>query len=280
MLALIIAVSACQDDSKEPLPHYVRTAIPVFEINDDDSGFVNFLDPSTTNVSLQLSKEGLADVNSIDVLITYNNSVTGSSETVIYSTVTTLPATVSITQAQLMAAFKPEVLTQDSLSIGDSFVIGGAVRLTNGMYLNGGYSTSVFTDHPVTITYNVSCASNIPLGAYTAVSNAMSTDACPPTNPLNGFSYDVTLSASGTGSYRVSDFFAGVYKNFYGACYGYTIETPESFTDVCNDLSFSFEDGFGAAVEGTGTYDPVTGKITYTWENEFGDTGTVVLTHK
>jgi hypothetical protein len=280
LLVMFTMVMACKDESKDPVPDYFRSAIPLFERNTDDSGIINLLEPAQTKVSFTLNKEGLAAVKNIDVLITFNNSISGESETVVFSTEASFPSSIVITQAQLIEAFEPEFLTQDTLSIGDSFVIGGAVRLENGTYLNGGYSTSVFTDHPVTITYNVSCTSSIAAGAYTAVTTASSTDDCPVVNPIVGASHDVTITANGAGVYRVSEFFAGAYKSFYGACYGYTFNTPANFTDVCNNLSFSFEDGFGAAVEGTGTYDPGTGIITYTWENEFGDTGTVVLTHK
>lgn len=281
LLLLVGAVMpACEDEDKQLFDDFQRTAIPLFSRKTDDSGIINLLDPNATRLSFTLTKDGLAEVGSIDILITFNNSKTGDSETVVYSNVATLPSDVVITQAELIDAFEENVLTEDTLSIGDSFTINGGVRLTNGLYLTGGYSPSIFSEHPVTIVYNVSCASNIPLGEYTAVSDGTSTDGCPPTNPLQDHPYDVTISSSGPGVYEVSDFFAGVYINWYGACYGYTFETPGDFTDICNDLSFSFSDAFGSTVTGTGVYNPGDGTITYTWTNSFGDTGTTVLTPK
>ncbi|HOO10968.1 MAG TPA: hypothetical protein PKW06_13600, partial [Cyclobacteriaceae bacterium] len=62
--------------------------------------------------------------------------------------------------------------------------------------------------------------------------------------------------------------------NWYGACYGYTFETPISFIDVCNNLTLiGKNDGFTCLVTGSGTYDPATGIITINWSNCFGDVG-------
>ncbi len=274
-----VAISACEDSSKYPIPNVTQGAIPLFTQNADDSGFINYLDPDKTNISFQLDKDGTEKVSGIDVVIVYNNSVNGKKDTVIYTTVSDLPGKVVINKSQLLGAFPKEVLTQDTLTIGDSFTITGNVKLADGRYLSGGFSPSVFGKKPISIVYNVTCLSAIHLGAYSAVSTGTSTDPCPPSKTLTNFSSDVVLSSSSAGVYTVSDFFAGLYVAWYGACYGAKIN-PGQFTDICNDLSISFIGGFGEKVTGTGSYDPGTGKITYSWTNEFGDTGATVLTPK
>jgi hypothetical protein len=113
---------------------------------------------------------------------------------------------------------------------------------------------------------------------YDAVSGGTSTDGCPPTNPIVGLNYVVTLTDLGGGSYSISDYSAGVYQDWYGACFGYTFETSATLVDICNSISFTVNDAFGCPNTGTGTYDPGTGVITYTWSNCFGDIGDVVLT--
>jgi hypothetical protein len=186
-------------------------------------------------------------------------------------------------------------LTVPDLVGGDAFTIYNVVELNNGLVfpdtivtadnkqiinLGNVFSAGVPTSYTLQLSFTVVCPSNIAAGAYSAVSTATSTDGCPPTNPLVDYAYDVTLTKDGTASYKVSDFFGGVYINWYGDCYGYTFETPADFTDVCSTLVFSFADAFGATVQGTGTYNPGTGVITYTWTNDFGDTGTTTLTPK
>jgi len=274
----VLCIAACVDEDKKPFTDFKKGAIPLFTKNTDDSGFVNYSDLNASNLSFTVDKEGLAKVTSIDVTITYNNIETGKSETAVLTSVTAFPSTVKIGKTELINAFPTSVLTEDSISVGDSFTIAGNVKLEDGTYLNGGYSPSIFSKKPVSLNYSVSCVSAIPAGSYKAVSTASSTDGCPPQPNLTDFPYDVVLTANGSGSYTVSDIFAGVYMNWYGDCYGYTTETAEGFNDVCGQLSISFIDGFGAGVTGSGTYDPSTGKITYTWTNDFADTGTVVLT--
>src|SRR5690606_7134082 len=134
-------------------------SIPVFTPGEEDTGFIDFNDFDATTVSFNVDKLGRADVEHIDVWITYQNSETGENQTINYATVTTLPQLVEFSIDELLALFPEEVVTRDSLSLGDSFVVGGNVMLADGRYLTGGYSTSVSANDPVQLTYNVACAS-------------------------------------------------------------------------------------------------------------------------
>jgi hypothetical protein len=85
--------------------------------------------------------------------------------------------------------------------------------------------------------------------------------------------YDITITPTGGGNYKISDYWAGVYQDWYGACYGYSFESSATLIDVCNNLTFDLTDAFGCLNSGTGTYNPTTGVISITWSNCFGDTG-------
>jgi hypothetical protein len=186
--------------------------------------------------------------------------------------------------------------TTDALGGGDVFTITNVVTLDNGLVfpdtltltdatgtktvinLGNVFGAGAPTSYTLQLAFTLVCPSAIPEGTYHAVSSGTSTDGCPPTNPLNNYAFDVEITKTAPTAYEVSDIFAGVYINWYGDCYGYDFETAESFNDVCNTVVIDFIDGFGARVQGTGSYDPGTGVITYTWENDFGDTATTTLT--
>src|SRR6188474_732851 len=158
--ALLISVS-CEDDEKQLFNKFQQGAIPLFVQTDDDSGFIDLTNFDNSKISFALATEGETDVSSVDVMITYNNSVTGESIDTKYSTLTAFPADVNIGFSDLVSAFPKEVMTADSLDVGDSFTINGFVLTDDGRYLNGGYSPSVLANKPVLLNYNVACASDL-----------------------------------------------------------------------------------------------------------------------
>ena len=85
LLALIIG--SCRDEDKNPIPDFTKSSIPVFLQGDADSGFIDFLDLDATTISFDVDKLGTEEVTSIDVWVQYNNSETGKSETVEYTSV-------------------------------------------------------------------------------------------------------------------------------------------------------------------------------------------------
>lgn len=278
LFLLATATCSCVDEDKMPFNDFQRGTIPLFAQNEDDAGFISATDPSQSVLSFTLDKLGYSEVTSIDIKVTYTRAATGEQAQAVVHNISVLPASVQITGAQIVEALGDGV----TLAVGDEIQLDGAMVMADGRYLDGGYSASIVSRHPVSLTYFVSCSSNIPSGDYTAVTNAtISSDPdCDNVENLTDLTYDVTLSADGPLRYEVSDFFGGTFMAWYGDCYGYDFETPAGFVDICGALNVEFTDAFGGLVEGTGAFDPETGTITYTWESEFGGSGTTVLTPK
>lgn len=257
-IALFLAatlVGSCTDEDKHPIPAFTRSSIPVFIQGEDDTGFVDFMDLDRTALSFNVDKRGSLEVTHLDILITYNNSETSTSETVEYATATTLPQKFNLTFAQLMDLFPPEIVTADSLTLGDSFVVTGNVMLADGRYLSGGYSPSVAANDPVALTYNVACASDL-AGSYdlTLISGE------------NGEAQSLqnqTITQISPGVYEISD----ATMDIFGP--GFPIKYR--FTDICGTLIADDESvDFGSQVSikfnaGTGI-DPTTGEITFSIE--------------
>ena len=252
---LAIFVLSCADEDKYPVPDFSKSSIPVFVQGQDDTGFIDFMDVQRSTLSFNVDKRGLEDVQSIDVLITYNNSETGESETIEYTTATTLPQQVNLTFAQLMDLFPDEVVTADTLSLGDSFVVGGNVLLADGRYLNGGYSPSVAANDPVFLTYNVACASDL-AGAYdlTLISGSNGEASSLPGQ---------TITEISPGFYELSDATMDIFGPDFPVKY--------RFTDICGNLIADDESvDFGSQITikfNPGTaIDAATGEITFSIE--------------
>ena len=249
LIFLAVVIGSCEDEEKNPLPDMTRSSIPVFLQKSNDSGFINFIDFGATTLSFDVDRLGSEDVERIDVLITFNNSKTGESETAEYSTVNTFPTPVTLTFNDLIGLFEPEVLTPDTLSLGDSFVVQGNTLLTDGRYLSGGYSPSVVANHPVILTYNVACASDLG-GTYDMKLISGPATASTLSNQV--------ISVQGPGYYEIPDitmeYFAGLAVKY-------------RFTDICgtlvpDDSSVDYGDQIVASLAGT-TIDDATGVITF-----------------
>jgi len=225
------AMTACRDDSKSPYPTVSQGAIPLFTQNTDDSGIINYLSPGDTKMSFAVDKSGLAPVTDIDVILIYSNNVAGTSDTIVYKTVSEFPSSISIDKDQLLGAFPSDVLTIDTLSIGDSFVIGGNVLLKDGTYLNGGYSPSIFSKQPVNLLYSVGCPSAIPEGTYTASQQ----DEAGWFGLTSTAQVTITKVKNTVNQYLISDVSAGGYTTAYGS-FGYHAQ-PAIISDVCNTIS-------------------------------------------
>lgn len=227
------------------------------------TGFYNLteIETAVAEFSIEASPNSKA-ISSVDVLGSLNNTAASSFQTI--ETVSTLPATISISAADAGSTLGKEA---SELELGDVFRFTFRTNFSDG--------TSALSAASVTIP--VSCPSNL-AGTYTASSDASSTDPCC-TEPLEGFESEVTITAISDGVYKLSDFSAGVYMEFY-AVYGITpaIDLSATIRDVCNQISFDpFNEPFGTAIEASGSYDPATQTLTYTWVNGYDDTGTVTL---
>ena len=254
-LLLAFLAGSCSDEEKYPVPDITKSSIPLFLPKDTDTGFVDFLDLDATNVSFEVDRLGSEDVSSIDVQVTFNNAETGESETVTHSTVTSFPQQIDLTIDQMIALFPGEVVTRDTLSLGDSFVVGGNVQLADGRYLEGGYSPSVVANNSVFLTYNVACASDL-AGTYdlTLISG---------TNGEAASLSNQTITAVSPGYYEISDGTMDIFGPDFPIKY--------RFTDICGTLTADVESvDYGGQIAikfnpGTGI-DPTTGVITFSIE--------------
>lgn len=249
LAALMISVS-CEDDAKKPFDDFQKGAIPLFAPEDDDTGFIDLSDFDNSRMSFELATEGEVDVQSVDVILTYNNAATGVSTNAKYTTITSLPSTVNISFDQLMDAFPDEVVTPDSLDLGDSFTVNGFVTTSDGRYLEGGYSPSVLANKPVLLTYNVACASDL-AGTYDFA--LVTGDNGELTSNPNQ-----TIVQRAAGYYEISD----ISMDLFG-------DTPIKyrFTDICGNLnadpeSLEFGDQVVVSLGGS-SIDPDTGVITF-----------------
>jgi hypothetical protein len=255
IILLAVFIGSCEDEEKYPLPQITRGSIPVFTPGATDTGFINFIDMDATTVSFTVDKDGTEEVENIDVLVIFNNAETGETHTATYSTIADFPQDVSLTIDQLLGVFEPEIVTKDTLGLGDSFVIAGNVLLADGRYLEGGYSPSVVANESVFLIYNVACESDL-AGAYdfTLVSG---------TNGEAASLTNQTITQITPGTYELSD---GTMDIF-----GPNFPVKYRFTDVCGTLTAaaaSVDYGGQIAFRFTpGTsIDPVTGEITFAIE--------------
>lgn len=270
--ALFIGVS-CEDEDKQQFRDFQKGAIPLLVQTDDDTGFIDLTDFNSSRIAFDLATEGEAPVSSVDVILTYNNSVTGESTDTKYTTVSTFPAVVSIGFEQLIAAFPDNKLTVDTLDVGDSFTVNGFVTTADGRYLEGGYSPSVLANRPVLLNYNVACASDL-AGTYDFVTTNIGAGpggdaaACGASTSGSG-----TLGALAGGAYTVSDATFGVFPCAWGD--GPSVGVV--LNDVCGRLSYTGADQYGdtysiSVVSNDGT------SLVIDWVNTYNDRGRTTLT--
>lgn len=126
----------------------------------------------------------------------------------------------------------------------------------------------------------------IPIGgAYSSLSRGTSTDGCC-TEEVKDFQAEVSITDNGDGTYTLNDFSGGIYLEWYDV-YGITDQSQSPATFLIDDPvnnTIAFVDGsgepFGESLSATGSYDPCTGSISYSWQNGWGDEGDVNLTLK
>lgn len=179
-------------------------------------------------------------------------------------------------------------LTINQINGGDTFEFLGTVTKTDGTSYSFSNTDANLINQPafqamVFLRQNVVCPSAL-AGEYIATTTGTSTDdCCPDETTLEN--QTVTLVAKGSGIYEISDFSAGMYFEWYEV-YGITVDyvaagnLKKTISDACGKISGSFGEPFGTTVTVTGTSDPSTGTITYTWKNGYDDTATVTLKKK
>ncbi len=182
----------------------------------------------------------------------------------------------------------------NDLGGGDLFNFDNLTKLTNGMQ----FPDTILAETPyetVNVTPNillsaattsftatfftfVGCPSTLE-GTYTTVTNAQSTDDCCP-DPVVVES-EVTITRTGPVNYQLTNFAAGTYSYWYCSSYDLCEDTfnglGADLLDICGNVQLAA--GYWGS-NGTGTVDPVTGVITISWGNVFGDAGVTVYTPK
>jgi hypothetical protein len=255
-------IMGCYKPHDEVVPQGSASgSVVVSKIN---SGFFNLSDLANAFVSFELSESpNSKNVSSVDVSASLNSTASADYKPI--TTLNTLPGTVVVTAAQAATAFGVDI---------SSFKLGDVVRFRFKSNFADGTSSS----SAATVIAPYSCPSDL-AGTYTAYSDATSTDGCATCGELMQFQATVTITRISDGVYRLSDFSAGAYLEWYA---GYGISPATNLTstirDVCNVISFDpFNEPFGTAVVASGSYNPTTRELTYTWKNGYDDEGTVRL---
>ncbi len=216
-------------------------------------GFFDLGDTDNTSVGFDLNSGGDA-VSNADITLSY----AGSAGTMgpIALTSAAVPSSYGITLAEAATALGIAV---SDVAVGDQFTFTAT---------SGAASRS--------ITVLGSCNSEI-AGSYLSVTVGTSTDVCcPDETTVND---TIQLVDNGGGNYTMSDFSGGLYLEWYDI-YGITPgSSPGDIRDVCNNLSMITEtEPFGEVLDGSGSVDPATGVITFSWVTGYGDQGVSTLT--
>lgn len=293
-----VLATSCTDESKDPRPNLNDHvgAVTLLTIDtpaaDRFFDFVQPLGPQSMTVTLDVDGFDLTNVSSVDVEIVYTdldgfyNEFKDEFEPVEYDPVkvaeiTSFPGSATVSGQMIADALGVDIADFD---LGDTFNMIFPVNTEDGRQLRVALNSDLCNEPAqpsfggCNFVWAISCQTEINAGTFDGISNGTSTDGCPSPNPVIGATRVVTVTDLGGGQFSVSDFHAGTYESFYTACYGHPAETTGTIIDVCNVLTVSASDGWGCQQAGSGTIDPVTGIITYTWSNCWGDTGDVTLT--
>lgn len=259
VLSIVILFLSC---SQEKNDYFDYTDAPSVKVA-SKTGFVNLIKLSEEVVNIDFSKNSQTGFSNVKVFVSYtpHTSITE------LASVTGETGTFSITIPNLLTKLN---VNQNDVKVGET------LRFYFDMAQNDG---KVIRDRDV-VTLPFSCPSAL-AGVYTSLTSGSSTDGCCP-NPEVDFPGEVTLTKLSDGRYQISDFSAGLYFKWYEV-YGITSvnQSPGKLLDVCGNLSFyDTQEPFATAITGTGSVDSGTGVITYSWENGYGDKGTVKLTPK
>lgn len=287
-LFALLAMLSCNDDGGDSKLSLQTGAVPDIRKVEGTPAIINLLEIQEGNdISISFStKIAQGNVSSIDIVAFYYKG-TAFEKVTLAENVTTFPLTITLSKQDLIDKFS-------LLNADEDFILGDRLRVSADLVLSDGTAVKLLNDdgsqnfgpdisnasiYNVTTTYIVSCPSDLG-GEYTSITSGSSTDSgpTPDENPISNYTSTVTLTDNGGGSYTISDPYAGLYNLWYDI-YGITpgFNVSGTITDVCGTISGNFPEPFGGAttVDGVVNED---GTISYTWINDFGDTGTVVLT--
>ena len=279
LCAIILFVSACQDDERLPLvvlDTVEKGAYP--RLIDESDKLINLFDVAGSSYTYNIEfvdEEGGALIAAyvLDLVYDDNDPSNGdnsngpteflrftSSDFTMGANGFLQAPTVTITGSQ---AFQAAGVTEATVSAGDNFNFVGRVELTDGRVFSQSNSSATvvgpaFRGH-FNFTMPASCPSDL-TGTYEYAS----------TNIWCGGadqSGSVTVNARGGGVYDFSDWAFGAYIPCYG---GGTAGGSLTFTDVCLEVSFTgFTDSFGDTWTFTSSVDGNAWNID--WVNTYGE---------
>lgn len=256
MLLVASMIVSCENKDGQLYNDFESGAIPIFTPGEDDPGLIDFADLDNVELSFSVDIEKTkSDVESFDLIISYNNSADGSTSQVVYETVTAWPAVFTFTMDELLSEFDPDVVAEEDLKLGDSFTFGANVLMKDGRYLDGGYAPSILATKAVIRNYGVACPS--------ALAGTYDLELISGENGEVDALENIAITELSPGSYQIEDITMDIFGPDFPIRY--------NFTDVCGTLTPAVGSvDYGTLVNvkfnaGTG-YDPVTGDITFNIE--------------
>jgi len=286
LLVATLTMQCVDEDKLLELSDFETGALPNFTQTANDDGFVDLLDIPNSQLEFTIDLRNdleqdstgkvqgsgrlnpdleFSEVSSIDIEVMWTNSDHGTRHSAIIENVSTWPATITVSPADLSVAFDPGVLPADSFELGDQLQFTAGFNMQDGRQLPGfvrardgmptiAYSANIINQ--IGLNYNliylVSCASDL-AGNYTAELVASNQPPGTFVSPL-----DVTVTGS-NGVYTISDGTMDIFGNF---------PIGLAFTEICGTITVTPASvGFPTQViftQGAGTtYDQNTGVITF-----------------
>ena len=216
MTALLLFASSCIEEPDDFIPYKEGAqAVP--------SGIAGIFDlvdipGSTVSFNVNVINSNAIQVSSVTIMKSYKGGAP-----VEHATITSWPASVSVTPADVVAGI-PGAPAVSDLELGDFFTLSLIANTSNGP-----------TRSPRTVRIDATCSSNLE-GMYEAVTTYAVHDFLP-TYSENTFTVEIKEVRSGV--YSIADLSGGLYSEGpYVGAYG-TSGIAAEFTDVCGNLTFS-----------------------------------------
>lgn len=286
LVAMVLAIS-CEDDGGKSVLTLDEGAAPNFVVLSSSDQFIDLNRVNSGGVVNLNFKAEVAQGKpaSTDIVGIYT-TITGSVYRGIFIADATLPQDYTLNIDDIVAAFS-EINSTADIQVGDLLAISAKFTMPNGTVLEivspdgitGGTGTNIATTvlFKTVISFPVSCLSELG-GTHTYVSTnlvaANSTTPCP-TGEVTG---SVTWTDQGGGSYLVSDLGFGQYPS---SCWndGPATSGGAIITEICSELISGGTDQYGLVY--TWVITDVSGpELSMTWSNDYGDSGTVVVTRE
>jgi hypothetical protein len=291
LLCAVFTCISCRDEEKIHIPEH-DTGVNMRLIIEPGNTLIRF-DSVTTDQFVFNAYSENTDLKLVEFLATYQGE-TEVIRTYTQSDFNDGVERVVLTAADFATAFNKPGFTNGTeggnftirprVTLNDDRVYPAYVHLSEGdSILN--VSTSIIGSSPafgaftLQIMTSITCAPVDISGTYQVVSaTGTSTDGCCP-DPVSISGNIVTLTAIDATRFAISDFSGGLYFEWYDV-YGITSpdDSPGTLVYNCSEVNFQGTiEPFETVVAGGGPVDLASGRITYTWSNGYGDTGTVIL---